>query len=112
VTRGDRNAHLSKARNVRSGHANRSAKVEGIRSWFAQWLDETLHTAEGWKRMRDTTRDDWLYAARERQQHILAESLRMRQCQRMAALFDKYKVTTAAELPESAVLDVFSEAAA
>lgn len=112
IARSSRNQHLTAARQVRSGHEVKSAKVAGIRSWFARWLDETLHTADGWKRIRETTREDWLFAAKERADHIAAETVRMEQCERIAALFKRCRAKTAADLPESAVLDVFGEEAA
>jgi hypothetical protein len=106
VKRNSRNTTFSSANENRA-----RGKVVAMRSWHSRWLEESLHTQTGWKRVRDTTRDDWLFAAQERANHIAAESVRMNQCARMAELFNVHGATTADQLPEDAVRAVFEEAA-
>ena len=110
IKRNSRNITMSEAGKDREVSKPRG-KVVAMRSWHQRWLDESLHTAEGWKRIRETTQQDWIFAAQERANHIASEHVRMSQCREMAELFRIHKVTLAVDLPESEVQAIFERAA-
>lgn len=104
-------AYITRRRNDTMNNRNRpapdsskSAKGDGIRSWFAKFLAQTQPTEAGvWKQMGDCNADDMMFAANDRRTRADAHMARADQYERLATAIKEAGVSTVRELEEPAV---------
>ncbi|WP_159080850.1 hypothetical protein [Nocardia suismassiliense] len=78
----------------------RSAKVEGIRDWWATMLASRVHVGDSrWIALGDCGATELLFAENERRTHAEREVNRAHMYMRLRELLARYEVDTVAELP-------------
>lgn len=81
----------------------RSAKVDGIRDWWAEMLRSRVHVgAAGWLPLGQCGVKELEFAERERRDHAAKEVQRARMYLALRELLDKHEVATVADLPADA----------
>ncbi|WP_280465990.1 hypothetical protein [Nocardia brasiliensis] len=82
---------------------NRSAKVAGIRDWWADMLTSRIHVGDSrWMQLGQCGMRELEFAEHERRDQAAKEINRAKQFMRLRELLEKYDVKTVAELPENA----------
>lgn len=84
--------------------SGQSAKVAGIRTWWRSSLRERIHVdgEAGWKMLADCTRDDLMYAAKERWEAADRTKAVGDKFSRLAELLDRFDAATVGDLPDGA----------
>ena len=82
---------------------SRSAKVAGIRDWWAEFLASRIAVGDTWKPVGDLTADDLGVVARVRRDKAAATIAQAEKYETLAGLLTEYRVATVRELPSSAV---------
>lgn len=111
VMRSDRNhalveAELPAASGKGRRMPSRSAKVSGVRDWWAQFLASRIAVAGSWKPVGDMTADDLHVVIADRRAHAAAT---IAQADRFAAILElmsKHGAATVADLPRESVEQV------
>ncbi len=86
--------------------AGRSRKVQAIREAWQQKLRDRVHVGElGWKMLADCTRDDLLFAARERRVMAERNQVKAYEYERLAKLLGDMRVPCVGDLPPDALRD-------
>lgn len=101
VMSAQRNRALSNA--LGSEPSARSAKVAGVRSWWAEMCAASIHVGDGaWKSLGDCGHKDLAYAEAERRVDAARELHRADMYAQLRGLLRKHKVRTVSQLPPTA----------
>lgn len=70
---------------------------------YQRLIAQTLKTANGWKELRDCTRDDLLFAAQYRRDHAAATIAQAETFEAIADAMAQHQVRTAGDLPPDVI---------
>lgn len=92
--------------------APKSWKVRAIREGWQRALENRMHVAEGqWKKLRDCTHEDLMFAASQRQQMADRNAAIARSLHGLAALLTEHQAATVNDLPVEIQMQALGAAA-
>lgn len=111
VLRSDRNhalveAELPTPKKKGRRMPSRSAKVAGVRDWWAQFLESRISVGGSWKPVGEMTADDLHVVVAERRAHAAATVAQADRFAAILALMSEYGAATVADLPRASVEQV------
>lgn len=107
VMRTSRNAALASDAVTRPPAKNRSAKRDGIRSWWQQFLAQRIAVGDVWKTVGDLTMNDLDTVVEVRRAHAAQVLAQADRYEKLGKLLADHGVETVSELPETEVQAVF-----
>ena len=86
-------------------NGQKTSRARRVKDWYAAWLNEALHVESTWKKLKDCTADDLLFAVKERSAQIDALHGAVTYYASLASLLEVHAVSTIGQLPRSVIAD-------